>query len=106
MARSRRGRESFSRAWPSCSWFGALGKTCATTGCAELGTSGGHGVSRSAPTWNILREAARVGQALLARSRATIAKFSREACSMKVGVPYEIKDDEYRVALRPVGAEL
>ncbi|HEX3597066.1 MAG TPA: alanine dehydrogenase [Polyangiaceae bacterium] len=25
---------------------------------------------------------------------------------MKVGVPYEIKDDEYRVALRPVGAEL
>jgi alanine dehydrogenase len=26
--------------------------------------------------------------------------------SMKVGVPYEIKDDEYRVALRPVGAEL
>jgi alanine dehydrogenase len=25
---------------------------------------------------------------------------------MKVGVPYEIKDDEYRIALRPVGAEL
>ena len=25
---------------------------------------------------------------------------------MKIGVPREIKDDEYRVALRPVGADL
>src|SRR5260221_4779405 len=32
--------------------------------------------------------------------------LNAEAISMKVGVPCEIKDDEYRVALRPVGAEL